>query len=54
MIEVYDSVILRMYDADGNYIGPSERCIVVDGVRIDIDEYAAASNGRLVLPDAGE
>jgi|TARA_R110001606_G_scaffold365937_1_gene520918 hypothetical protein len=52
MMDLYDVYILRMYDADGNYIGPGERCIVVDGVRIDIDDYAAASNGRLVLPDA--
>ena len=49
-----DYVVLRMYDAEGNWAGPGERCLIIDGVRIDIDDYAAASNGRLVLPDAGE
>jgi|TARA_R110000751_G_scaffold120861_2_gene221450 hypothetical protein len=51
---IYDEMILRMYDADGNWIGPGERCFVMNGVTIYIDEYAASTNGRLVLPDAGE
>ena len=43
---ILDALILKMFDAEGNYIGNPTRKF------IDIDEYAAASNGRLVLPDA--
>jgi hypothetical protein len=43
---------LRLFDIDGNYVGPAERKIVFNGEVIDIDEYAAASG--LVLPDAEE
>jgi len=49
---LYDSIILKMFDADGTYIGPPTRKFIGNGEVIDIDEYAAASNGRLVLPDA--
>lgn len=49
---VYDMLILRMFDSEGNYTGPSERVLFVNGEMINIDDYAAASNGRLVLPDA--
>jgi|13_taG_2_1085334.scaffolds.fasta_scaffold11765_3 hypothetical protein len=51
---ILDALILKMYDAEGNYTGPSERVLFVNGEMINIDDYAAASNGRLVLPDAGE
>jgi hypothetical protein len=54
MNTVYDFLILQNYDAEGNWTGMGERKIFVNGEMIDIDEYAAASNGRLVLPDAGE
>jgi len=47
-----DAVILNLFDADGNYIGPGERKIVFLGEVIDIDEYAAATG--LTLPDSGE
>lgn len=47
-----DAVILNLYDAEGNYIGPAERKIVFLGEVIDIDEYAASSG--LTLPDSGE
>ena len=45
-----DATILRLYDLDGNYIGPAERKIVFAGEIIDIDEYAAETG--LVLPDS--
>ena len=49
---IYDGLILRMFDAEGNYIGHPSRKLLVNAEVIDIDEYAANSNGRLVLPDA--
>jgi len=49
---ILDALILKMFDAEGNYIGNPTRKFIVNGEVIDIDEYAAASNGRLVLPDA--
>jgi len=47
-----DSIIMRMYDGEGNYIGPPTRKFVFNGEVIDIDEYAGEYN--IVLPDAGE
>jgi len=49
---IYDGLILKMLDEDGNYIGHPSRKLLVNAEVIDIDEYAANSNGRLVLPDA--
>tara|TARA_R110002153_G_scaffold13914_1_gene51280 strand:+ start:4930 stop:5061 length:132 start_codon:yes stop_codon:yes gene_type:complete len=43
-----------MFDSEGNYIGNPHRSFIGSGELINIDDYAAASNGRLVLPDAGE
>ena len=45
-----DETILRLYDADGNYIGPTGRKFLWFGELIDIDEYASESG--LVLPDS--
>jgi len=50
MIVCPDAVILNLFDADGNYIGPAEREIVFLGEVINIDDYAAESG--LVLPDS--
>lgn len=47
---VPDEFILRLFDADGVYIGPAERKILWFGETIDIDEYASESG--LVLPDS--
>ncbi len=47
---VPDEAILRLYDADGNYIGPAERKFLWFGELIDIDDYASESG--LVLPDS--
>jgi len=46
------SVILKMYDSEGNYRGPAERKIIFNGEIIDIDEYAAEVG--LTLPDSGD
>ena len=50
MKTVPDQIILSLFDAEGNYIGPAERKIMFFGEIIDIDEYAAESG--LVLPDS--
>ncbi len=47
-----DEFILRLYNAEGVYIGPAERTFDWFGETINIDDYAAESG--LVLPDAGE
>lgn len=52
MMLVPDATILSLFDADGVYTGPAERCFMFMGELIDIDEYAASSG--LILPDAGE
>ena len=50
MKTVPDEAILRLYDAEDNYIGPASRKIMWFGEIIDIDEYASESG--LVLPDS--
>ena len=47
-----DEFILRLFDAEGNYIGPAERNILWLGEIINIDTYAEQSG--LVLPDSGD
>ena len=43
-------ILMRMYDADGNYIGnPSRKIMTEDGL-IDIDEYAEEHG--FSLPDS--
>lgn len=45
-----DEAILRLFNAEGVYIGPAERKFLWFGELIDIDEYA--SNSGLTLPDS--
>jgi|DEB0MinimDraft_10_1074344.scaffolds.fasta_scaffold133426_2 hypothetical protein len=53
MIEFYpEAQILRLFDSEGNYRGPAERIIVVNGEFINIDDWAT-ENG-VTLPDAGD
>ena len=47
-----DEFILRLFDAEGNYIGPSERVFDWFGEIINIDTYAEQTG--LVLPDSGD
>jgi hypothetical protein len=42
--------ILQMWDADGNYNGPTYRILVVDGEPVNIDDYAAEHG--FTLPDS--
>ena len=45
-----DAIILSLFDEDGNYTGPAERCIVHQGQVINIDDYATQVG--LTLPDS--
>ena len=47
-----DEYIMRLFDSEGNYIGPSSRNIMWLGEIINIDDYA--SNVGLTLPDSGD
>lgn len=47
-----DSVILSLFDADGNWTGPAERVIFFNGEMINIDDYAE-QNG-ITWPDSGD
>lgn len=40
MIFSPEVVIMRLFDSEGNYIGPAERTIVVNGEFINIDDWA--------------
>jgi len=43
-------IILQFWDADGNYNGPTNRVMVVNGLPYNIDDYAAEHG--FTLPDS--